>query len=509
MRLALLLILATLAGVITVLGFAPYRIYWVMPLSLAILAHTLSRGGRQAFWLGYAWGVSSYLCNFNWIFVSLHDIAGMPTWLAGPLTVLLPAYLALYPGLAAWMTVRVGDRCDTPPWMRWLLLFPAAWTLTEWLRSWILSGFPWGQVGYSQITESALAGYAPVGGILLVTLLVALFAGALQLMLLTGKWWRLSLGAGMLLVWCGGLALKPIAWTTPVGKPISVALAQGNVPQSLKWDPISFESTLQLYGRQVADTRADLMILPETALPALFNELPPNYVQILQSLANHNGMAVAVGVPRRSDKDPNGYLNAVVALTTPGLPYYAKDHLVPFGEFVPLPWITGWLYQWMNMPMSGFSRGGENQAPLALAGQLVAFNVCYEDSFGEELIGPAAHATLLANVSNLAWFGRSNAASQHLQLAQARALETGRFMLRATNTGMTAIIRPDGAVDAIAAPFTRQVLMGFAEGRSGMTPYMRHGNWPVLLAAVLMLVAPLARRHRSMPDGRRRYRDHL
>jgi apolipoprotein N-acyltransferase len=277
----------------------------------------------------------------------------------------------------------------------------------------------------------------------------------------------------------------------------------------LKWDPIGYESTLRLYGQQVADTHADLMILPETALPAFLNELPPNYVQVLQSLAKHNDMDLAVGVPRKSDKDPNGYLNAVVALTATGMPYYAKNHLVPFGEFIPLPWITGWLYQWMNMPLAGFSRGGDNQAPLALAGQTIAFNVCYEDSFGEELIGPAAHATMLANVSNLAWFGRSTAASQHLQLAQARALETGRFMLRSTNTGMTAIIRPDGAVDAIAAPFTRQVLLGFAEGRGGMTPYMRYGNWPVLLASALMLLAPLLRLRRQAPDGRRRYRDHL
>ncbi|TDR80266.1 apolipoprotein N-acyltransferase [Paludibacterium purpuratum] len=509
MRLALLLILATLAGVVTVLGFAPYRIYWIMPLSLAILANTLSRGGKHAFWLGYAWGLSSYLCNFNWIFISLHDVAGMPAWLAVPLTVLLPAYLALYPGLAAWMTIRIGDKCGAGAAERWLLLFPAAWTLMEWLRGWMLSGFPWGQVGYSQITESPLAGYAPVGGILLVTLLVALSAGGLQLAVSSGKWRRACLAAGLIALWGGGLALKPIAWTTPVGKPITVALAQGNVPQSLKWNPISFESTLRLYGQQIAETRADLMILPETALPALLSELPPNYIQILQSLANHNGMAVAAGVPRRSDSNPNGYLNSVVALTTPGMPYYAKNHLVPFGEFVPLPILTGWLYQWMNMPLSGFSRGGDQQAPLALAGQQIAFNVCYEDSFGEELIGPAAHSTMLANVSNLAWFGKSTAASQHLQLAQARALETGRFMLRSTNTGMTAIIRPDGAVDAIAAPFTRQVLLGFAEGRTGLTPFMRYGNLPVLLAGVLMLFAPLIRLRRRAPSERPRYRDHL
>ncbi len=509
MRLALLLILATLAGVMTLLAFAPYRLYWVMPLSLAILANTLQRGGKHAFWLGYAWGLVAYLCNFNWIFISLHDVAGMPAVLAGLLTLLLPAYLALYPGLAAWMTVRISDTCQHGAATRWLVLFPASWTLTEWLRSWMLSGFPWGQIGYSQITESALAGFAPIGGILLVTLLVALTAGALQLALQSGKWWRAGLAIGLALLWVWGMQLKMLSWTTPVGKPITVALAQGDVPQSLKWDPVSFESTLRLYGQQVANTRADLMILPETALPVFLNELPPNYVEVLQSIASHNDMALAVGVPRRSDKDPAGYLNAVVALTTPGMPYYAKDHLVPFGEFIPLPWLTGWLYQLMHMPLAGFSRGGSDQAPLEMAGQKIAFNVCYEDSFGEELIGPAARSTMLANVSNLAWFGKSTAASQHLQLAQARALETGRFMLRSTNTGMTAIIRPDGAVDAIAAPFTRQVLLGYAEGRSGLTPYMRFGNLPVLLACAALLLLPLLRLWRRPSGIRARYRDHL
>lgn len=509
MRTTLWLILAVLAGTLTLMAFAPYRLYWIMPLSLAMLAGILERDGRHAFWIGYAWGLSAYLCNFSWIYICLHDVAGLPAPLAGGLTVLLPAYLALYPGLAAWIAVRAGDRIDAGPAIRWLLLFPAAWTLTEWLRGWMLTGFPWGQIGYSQITESPLAGYAPVGGILLVTLVVALSAGAISLVVHHGNLRRALMLAGLAAVWIGGAELKQTEWTQPVGKPITVALAQGNVPQSLKWNPVSFDATLALYLQQIAQTRADLMILPETALPTFLDQLPPTYVEILQNRARGNGMELALGIPRRSDKNADDYLNAVVALTTPGLPFYAKDHLVPFGEFIPLPWLTGWIYQLMNMPMTGFSRGGHDQAPLALAGQKIAFNVCYEDSFGEELIGPAARSTMLANVSNLAWFGQSAAASQHLQLAQARALETGRFMLRSTNTGMTAIIRPDGAVDAIAAPFTRQVLLGYAQGREGLTPYMRHGNWPVLLAAALMLLLPLAGRLRRRAAPVARYRDHL
>jgi len=506
MRTALLLILATLAGGFTIFAFAPYRIYWIMPLTLAVLADLIERDPKHSLLLGYAWGLSAYLCNFNWIYICLHDVAGMPALLAGLLTVLLPAALALFPALACWLTSQIGARTQVNRLVRCLLLFPAAWTLSEWVRGWILTGFPWGQAGYSQITESPLSGYAPVSGVLGVTGMVALSAGLLCLALHEGKWKRLILGAGLMLMWGGGMELKQISWTTPVGKPISVALAQGNVPQSIKWNPISFETTLSLYAQQIATTHADLMILPETALPVLLEDLPRPYLDLLTQLAGHNQMALAVGIPRRVG---DGYVNAVVAVTEPGMPYYAKDHLVPFGEFIPLPWLTSWLYQLMDMPMSGFSRGGKNQAPLALAGQKIAFNICYEDSFGEDLIGPAAKSTMLANVSNLAWFGKSQAASQHLQLSQTRALEMGRTMLRSTNTGMTAIIRPDGNIDSFSAPFTRQVLQGFAEGRTGLTPYMRYGNLPVLLLCALMLLAPLVKWKKAVDSGRMRFRDHI
>jgi len=504
MRTALFLILASLAGCLTFLAFAPYRIYWIMPLSLAVLAGLIERDPEKTFRLGYVWGLSAYLCNFYWIYISLHDIAGMPAILAGLLTLMLPAYLALYPGLACWLTTRISQRISANNPVRNLLLFPGAWTLTEWCRGWIMTGFPWGQAGYSQITESPLAGYAPLGGVLSVTLLVAVSAGLLSLMQQGRRWHRLLLMAGLVSIWACGAELRQISWTTPVGKPVSVALAQGNVEQSIKWDPTSFDSTLTLYAHQIATTHADLMILPETALPVLLEDLPRPYLDMLSGLAVRNGMDLALGIPRRAG---NGYVNAVVALSRPGMPYYAKDHLVPFGEFIPLPWLTGWIYQLMNMPMSGFSGGGHNQAPLLLAGQKIAFNVCYEDSFGEELLPSASQATMLANVSNLAWFGKSQASSQHLQLAQTRALETGRTMLRSTNSGMTAIIRPDGTIDSFAAPFTRQVLLGYAEGRTGMTPYMRHGNWPVVLLAALMLLAPLVKWKKNIRTARARFRD--
>lgn len=470
-------------GLVTVYGFAPYRLYWLLPISLAILAELVHRYPARAFLIGYFWGLGAYLAHFYWIFHSLYNVAGLPIWLALPITALLPIYLALYPGLASWISSRINARL----WVRWALIFPAAWTLAEWLRGWMLTGLAWGQVGYSQITESPLAGFAATNGIYAVTFAVALSSGLLMVLTrlnIRARIAMLLLGA---LLWSSGGWLKEIQWTVPFGKPFTVALAQGNIAQNTKWNPSHLNNALTLYYKQVAATHADLMILPETALPLFLDDLSPGYLNKLINRARLNGMALATGIPLYTE-DRQSYLNAVVDLTTDKIPYYAKNHLVPFGEFIPFKWIIGWIYQFMNMPLSDFASGGTQQAPLEMAGQKVAFNICYEDSFGEELIASAAHATILANVSNLGWFGNTEATSQHLQISQARALETGRFILRATNTGMTAIVRPDGEIASIAAPSTTQVLTGFAEGRTGNTPYMQYGNLPILAFTITILL---------------------
>ncbi|SCK10020.1 apolipoprotein N-acyltransferase [Vogesella sp. LIG4] len=480
------LLLTIGSGAATVLAYAPYRLFFLMPLCLATLLWLVQRWPQRAFTTAWLWGLTAYCSQFYWIYISLHDIAGLPSPLAGGMTLLLPAYLALYPALACHLTVRIHSH----GWVRHLLLFPAAWTVGEWLRSWMLTGFPWGAAGYSQITESPLAGYAPLGGIHLVTFAVALSASLLAWLPQLPRKGMLSGLLAIALLWGGGDLAKRQQWTQDSGKPLTVSLLQGNIPQALKWDPATFEFTLATYYRMVAQAPASqLLLLPETALPVFLDDMPSGYLTMINGAADLKNSALITGLPRRTP-DGRGYLNAVVALNQPQFPYYAKDHLVPFGEFIPLPMITSWIYQFMNMPLSGFSRGGPMQHPLQVADQRIAFNVCYEDGFGEELIGPAANATMLANVSNLAWFGKSNAMSQHLQLSQARALETGRAMLRSTNTGMTAVIDHRGEVVAVAAPDTRQTISATVQGRSGLTPYMQTGNLPILaLCAALLLIA--------------------
>nr|WP_253341664.1 apolipoprotein N-acyltransferase [Neisseria sp. HSC-16F19] len=475
----------------TPLAFAPYRLYWLMPLLFGMLLLLTEVRPQHRVRSAYVWGLAAYSAQFYWINIALHEVAGLPQIYAVPLTLLLPAYLALFPALAFWLL----EKCRLQGAWRLVLLLPALWTLTEYAREYALTGFGWGALGYSQIAASPLAGFAPVGGLHLVTLATALCAALLVTVVLApARRSRLAAAALCVALLGGGALLKQQRFTDPDGSRATVALAQGNIPQTLKWDPEQVAPTLQRYYDQVAASHADIVILPETALPMMRQDLPEGIINQFTDQAQRNGSALALGIAQYTD-DGQGYLNAVISLDgynpeQPNhIPYYAKNHLVPFGEYIPLPAITGWLYRQMNMPLAGFSAGGAAQAPLKLANQRVAFNICYEDGFGDELIASAKQASLLANVSNMAWYGDSYAMDQHLQQSQARALELGRYMVRATNTGMTAIINPQGYITALLPKDSAQVLTGEIEGYRGETPYMRMGGSLPLMGALLVWLA--------------------
>jgi apolipoprotein N-acyltransferase len=279
--------------------------------------------------------------------------------------------------------------------------------------------------------------------------------------------------------------MTTLRWTEPVGAPVKVALLQGNVPQDLKWSPARYAESLRIYHDLMRDHPATLTVLPETAFPAYLHQLPPEFVAAMRSLAARDSGALLAGVVFG---DGVRYTNSLVRLDDTGSPppMYSKSHLVPFGEFVPPGF--DWFMRQMSIPMSGFTSGGAGQKPFVVGRQRVAANICYEDLFGEEIITALPAATVLVNASNTAWFGRSLAQPQHLAIARMRAIETGRPMLRATNTGMTAAIGADGRVLAALEPFTRGALVFEIDGRTGMTPYARLGNTAALL---LMLVLAL------------------
>ena len=538
---------ASLLGIASVAAFAPFGVFPLIWLTLgglfALLETAADRNAsaRDGALIGWFFGFGFFLAGISWIYVSLSLFGGMPAPVAGFATVLFCAAMAFYPALAGALFVRFAPSTG---WQRGLF-FAALWTLGEWLRGWVLTGFPWLSVGYSQTPPSPLAGFAPVLGVYGVSLLTVL-VGTLVWSGIAGLRARYTSlnppsppcqgGArpmapeppspplirgrsrefvkhcftpaepagcakpavdgregltsrtptkpllALLLLLAAGAILRNQQWTAPQGDPMRVALLQGNIAQDLKWRPEKFEESLRTYYRLMHDNPAQLTVLPETALPVFLHEVPPMYLEEMQKLAARQDGDLIFGIVTG---DRQRYTNSAVSLGTSGQQRYDKSHLVPFGEFIPPGF--AWFMAMANIPMSEFTRGAQKQAPLNINGQKIAINICYEDAFGEEIIRALPEATLLINISNVAWFGDSLAPAQHLQIARLRALETGRMMLRATNTGMTAIIDADGSVRGTLPAFTRGALVGEVRAYTGSTPYVRWGNWPAVTLSLILL----------------------
>ncbi len=503
------LILAIPLGAFTVLGFEPIGLPLAAVVTLTILFRrwALAHTPREAFCTGYGFGLGFFLAGVSWIYVSLHTFGAMPMPIAALATLLFCAFLALFPAVGGYLVAR-SQRSIV---IKLALIAPALWMLIEWTRGWVFTGFPWLTVGYSQSPGSPLAGYAAMVGVYGISLAIALTAGGLALVSLhhtnrvkqgeskLGALRRLFSGdeslpvlvvaSSIALLWVGGALINKIAWTQPTGVTTTVELLQGNVSQDLKWREDKLIETLNAYRDMVKASPAQLIVLPETALPLFLHQVPPDYLDDLAAHARKNKGDILIGVPERL---PNGqYFNSVISLGGAGSAppqRYRKSHLVPFGEFIPLRPVLGWIVSVLAIPLQDFSRGAVDQQPLAVAGQRVAVNICYEDVFGEEIIRQLPQATLLINASNVAWFGRSMAPRQHLQISQMRAMETGRYMLRATNTGVTAVIDERGHVLEAAREFTRTSVTHAVPGFQGTTPFVRWGNYAALLIAASMLL---------------------
>ncbi|GAB4356869.1 MAG: apolipoprotein N-acyltransferase [Immundisolibacter sp.] len=472
------IVVGLLAGGLMPLAYAPFDLWWLAPLALAVpLRLALAATPRRAALYGYVFGLGWFAGGVHWIYVSCHRYGNMDAASAALATAVLVAYLALFPALGLLLARRLGRRRAA-----FLLAAPGALGLAEWLRGWLLTGFPWLAPGYSQI-DSPLGAYAPLAGVAGVGLAVLALAAALA-WLSTGARCRWPAVAVLVLL-PAGVLVDRLEWSEPVGPALQVALLQGNVEQQIKWDPAYFAQTL---ARYLALTRAaagaDVIIWPENAISALPSQLPAGYFDTVRAAAA--GAAVLVGIPT---EDPDGrYYNAVLQLTPPG-GEYRKRHLVPFGEYVPLQRQIGPLLDLLAVPMSDFSTGGAGQMPLQVAGTRAAASVCYEILFAQEM-RVAANAQWLVNVSNDAWFGDSIAPPQHLQTARMRARELARPIARATNTGLTALIDHRGRVTARATPFRQTVLRGALQPRQGLTPFARFGETPVtVLCLALCLVA--------------------
>jgi apolipoprotein N-acyltransferase len=482
------LALAAALGAAQTLAFV-HTAAWPLPLlTTAWLAWRAGRATpRAAAWLGATYGSAWLAAAVWWLFVSMHRYGGLPAPLAAAAVALLAAALSLYLAAAAaayarWRRGRPGPDAA---------LFAAVWLLAEWARGVVFTGFPWAASGYAQI-DGPLAALAPWLGVYGMGAAMAGLAAAMA------AGWRPALAAAATLA---VLALLPVPDFSRDAGALRVTLLQPNVPQDQKFDPEHLPQTLDWLAQALTAADADLVIAPETAvplLPAQLDDYAPGYRSALAAHFARPGRAALVGIPMGDVA--LGYTNSVLGLSA-GPPYrYDKRHLVPFGEFIP----TGfrWFTDLLNIPLGDFARGPAAAPSFGFDGQRVAPNICYEDLFGEELAqrfaDPATAPTVLANVSNIGWFGQTIAVDQHLAISRLRSLELQRPMLRATNTGATAVIDHRGRVTAALAPFTRGTLDATVHRRSGLTPYAawlsRTGLWPLPLAAVAVLVAVARRR---------------
>lgn len=462
-------------GAFSVLGFAPFYHFIATPISLAGLFYfwLRTRSAKDAAITGLIYGLGFYITGIYWIYISLHDFGNMPTLMAGIATFLLCAFMASFIALVGGLSVRFA-RDER---LHCVILIAVFWSISDWVRSWIFTGFPWLTIGYSQIPASPLAGFAPVMGIYGVSLLTVLLASLSAYFLINQKLKLVTqqkLAFGILSIIVLGFGLSRVTWSQATSKPISVALLQGNVAQSIKWDPNVAEATMQQYLGMAMKSQAQLIVMPETALPILSSQMPKPMAEALKNHAIHNHGDIVFGIV---ELDHGDYFNSAMSIGINPTQTYRKSHLVPFGEFIPLKALFGWIYRdWLNMPLSDLSRGSIHQQAIQVANMKAALNICYEDVFGEEIIRQLPQANILINITNDAWYGESLAAYQHLQFSQARALETGRMLLRATNTGATAIIDTKGQLKNHAPHFKTTVLNGFAQTHQGTTPYVRFGN---------------------------------
>jgi apolipoprotein N-acyltransferase len=497
------MLIAALAGATAILAFAPFG-YWPLQIaSLAILFYQILRANsiKRSFLVGWAFGFGWTAAGVHWLYIAMHDFGGMAAPLAALAVALLTLFLGAYAGLVMAAAAWLRRRWTLSLPIMLLLVLPALWAVGEWLRGTVFTGFPWVVAGYAH-NISPLAGYAPLLGVYGLGWLAALVAGALLLLRHRSRKFALAL---MLMVIGAGWGLKSIAWTHAEGALISVRLLQGNVAQDEKFNPVRIEGALKMYQDAITAGRADLIALPETAVSLFPNQLPSDYLPSLARFAQETGSHVLLGIPLTDG--PSLFSNSALGIapasaSAPSQPYrYDKHHLVPFGEFIPLGF--RWFVDLMTIPLGDFQRGAARQAAFLVKDQRILPNICYEDLFGEEIAAQLAApqqgqkpATLLLNISNLAWYGESIAIDQHLQISQMRTLETGRPMLRSTNSGATAIIDGRGQIVAQLAPYTSGTLAANVQGMAGMTPYILLGNWLFLGLSALALAAAWLLRHR-------------
>ena len=492
----LTILIAWLAGAIFIFALAPYDIWPLALLSPAILYGLLlpAMTGKRAFIIGQAYGTGLWCVGAFWLYTSIHVYGATPVWLALIMIALMGLGMGLFHGFLALLFNRVVGKQP--------LSFAALWVLQEWMKTWLFTGFPWLFVGYAFTEQYWLSSLAPVAGVFAISFVAILLAASIvELLRRRGGYMVVSVA---LLIISTSLWLINPQWTKPKGTPdLSVSLIQGNIPQDLKWLTEYQVETLNIYAKLTStEWGRDLILWPESSIP-MFQTEAVGFINEMVKMAKATETTWVTGIPYKDeaafdatqDKYPPFY-NSVVALGADAEGLYKKQRLVPFGEYIPfeglldiLPNLAG------SQDIMSYSRGNDEQLPLQVRGHNLGAAVCYEVAYPDTTRKNAINTDFLLTISNDAWFGTSAGPLQHLQMVQMRALENGRWFMRATNTGVTAIIDHKGRIVERAPQFERTVLRGNVQARVGNTPFMRFGNYPVLfIMALLLLLGYLGKR---------------
>jgi apolipoprotein N-acyltransferase len=478
--------LAAIAGILFTLAFAPFDYPYLAPLALSFLfASWEGISPQRALLRGFLFGLGSFGLGVSWVYISIHDFGGVNELSAGLLTCFFCSFWALFPALAGYISVKIRPNNRG---LISIVVMPVVWLSVEYFRgNLFLNGFPWLQSANSQL-DTPLAGYIAILGAYGTGFLVALTASAI-VYIAQVKCHKLIVTAAIFSVWGMGFGLQKLHWTHSIGEPIKVSLIQGNITQDQKWRPENKLKTLQLYkGLTEAHWDSAVIVWPETSVPAYLSEVNDWFLLPLSKAAEQHHTDLIVSLPVQGDSMDEKY-NAVMTLGKE-TGSYRKKHLLPFGEFLPWQPVSGFILNSLGLKLGNFKAGNKGQALMKAGGYPFMTTICYEDAFGDLGVEGLSNAAYLVNLTNDGWFGNSIEPHQHLQMARMRAMEVGRFMLRATNTGVTAIIGPNGKVLNKAPLFKVAVLNERIIPMGGLTPYARWGDLPfrVLIVLVFSLI---------------------
>lgn len=464
-------------GAVSALAFAPFDYAYILLMTLVIAFASWTKiSARRAAFRGLLFGLGFFGVGVSWVFVSVHDYGGAGIVTSIVITLVFVGVWSVFPAMTAFLVAYLSHRSEVIN----LFLLPAVWVLIEALRGMIiLNGFPWLMISYSQL-ETPLAGWLPMIGSYGVSFLLAWTASVIYLLLQRRNRLTVAIGFITVSIWIAGQSFRNFEWTVETGMPLTVTIIQGNVSQEQKWLPANRDKTIERYSRLTKQqANVDVIIWPETAVPAFFHTVQQSLFAPLERWAVEQEVDLVISIPEKVQS--KHYYNSVKTFGSSN-GTYRKVHLLPFGEYMPFQPVSGYLLKSLNiLPVGSFTAGDQDQPLLAAGGHKFITTICYEDVFGNKGIKHIADASYLVNVTNDAWFGDSIEPHQHMQIARMRAIETGRYLIRATNTGVTGFVDPKGKITSQAPMFEVATLTDEIIPRGGVTPYNRYGDLPVLI----------------------------